>query len=133
MTFSARRARLVLVLAFGLGSVAVAQEGRWEYLGEANVDGGRDHDEIRVTRAKGAFRAIQIKVERGPIEFDRVIVHYSNGSSEPSEIRSVIPAGGQTRVIDLPGERRVVRGVEFYYSRARRFEHKPKVRLFGLH
>jgi hypothetical protein len=86
-----------------LSSSAVSFAQRWQYLGEANVDGAADHDNIVVSGSRGAFRAIQIKVQRAPIEFDRVVVHYGDGDSEPIHIRSRIPAGGQTRVIDLPG------------------------------
>lgn len=113
--------------------VRAQRQGRWEYLGEANVDGRVDHDNIKVTGSRGAFRAIVIRVQKAPIEFDRVVVHYGNGSSEPIPIRNVIPAGGQTRVIDLPGERRVIHSVEFWYARARPDSRRPKVRLFGMH
>lgn len=119
-----------LVLLLGCSAVALAQ--RWQYLGEANVDGAVDHDNIVVSGSRGAFRAIQIKVQRAPIEFDRVVVHYGDGDSEPIQIRTTIPAGGQTRVIDLPGNRRIIRSVEFWYARASRSPRKPKVRLFGM-
>jgi hypothetical protein len=122
----------ILLLLFSATAVTNAQEGVWVYLGQSNVDGARDHDNIMVTRSRGAFRAIQIKVEKSAIEFDHVIVHFGNGSSDPIQIRSVIPAGQQTRVIDLPGQRRFIRSVEFYYARANFNGIKPKVRLFGL-
>jgi hypothetical protein len=127
---------LLLLLSFCVGSHAQRRRemrGRWEYLGEANVDGQRDHDNIVVTAAKGEYRAIQIRVEKAPIEFDRVIVHYRDGVSEPIHIRKVIPNGGQTRAIDLPGDRRIIESVEFWYSRASISSRKPKIRLFGLH
>jgi hypothetical protein len=46
-----------------------AQPGRWIYLGEANVDGGSDHDRIKVGGGRGNFRALQIGVERAAIVF----------------------------------------------------------------
>src|SRR5262245_46584956 len=55
---------------------------RWEYLGESNVDGTFDHDRIEVGRNEGRFRAIQIRVSNAPIHFQRVVVHYENGTSE---------------------------------------------------
>lgn len=107
--------------------------GRWELLGEANVDGAADHDFIRVGRGDGMFRAVQMRVRNSAIEFDHVVIRYGNGQSEPIEVRDVIRAGGQTRAIDLPGERRVVQGVELWYKRgnwnARR---RPKVLLYGM-
>jgi hypothetical protein len=119
------------VLFLGLAAAAFAQ--RWEYLGEANVDGAIDHDKIMVTAAKGEYRAIQIRVENGAIVFDHVVAHFGNGSSDPISIRAKIPAGGKTRVIDLPGDRRVIESVEFWYERGNWASAKPKVRLWGLH
>jgi hypothetical protein len=122
----------LLLLLIGLSVAVQAQRSRWEYLGEANVDGAVDHDNIAVTGARGEFRAIQIRVEKGPIEFDRVVVHYGNGVSEPIPVHAVIPAGGQTRAIDLPGRRRVIESVEFWYARANLRSRRPRVRLWGM-
>lgn len=107
-------------------------EREWDYLGEANVDGQVDHDNIRVTAAEGRFRAIRMRVENAPIRFHRVVVHYGDGKSQPIMIRTRINPGRETRVIDLPGDRRVIQSVEFWYERASRSPRKPKVRLFGL-
>jgi hypothetical protein len=121
-------------LAFLLLAAASAQRaGRWEYLGEAHVDGAVDHDRIVVTAAKGEYRAIQLRVQKGPIEFGRVVVHFGNGSSEELSIRQRIPGGGQTRVIDLPGDRRVIESVEIWYAKANWRENRPLVRLWGRH
>jgi hypothetical protein len=114
-----------------LAATASAQRGREVYLGEANVDGPRDHDNIVVTERAGKFRSIQLRVERGPIEFDRVVVHFGNGTSERIQTRFRIRAGDSTRWIDLPGERRVIESVELWYAKANIFSAKPKVRLFG--
>jgi hypothetical protein len=47
--------------------VRAQRQGRWEYLGEANVDGRVDHDNITVTGSRGAFQAIVIRVQKAPI------------------------------------------------------------------
>ena len=120
---------VLMVLAF---SVSVrAQEGRWDYLGSAHVDGEQDHDNIHVGRHDGRFRAIQLRVSDGAIEFDRVVVHFGDGSHEELAIRDRIPSGGRTRAIDLPGERRIIESVELWYSKGR-WEHRPKVSLYGI-
>lgn len=121
------------VLLASLVTMAQAQRGgRWQYLGEANVDGAVDHDRIRVSGGR-PFRAIQIHVENSAINFDRVIVHFGNGQSTPLRMANIIPAGGKTRVIDLPGERRIIDNVEFYYRKANWNNlRRPKVRLFGM-
>ena len=127
-----------VVLALGallmlmLSASAYAQYGEhWTYLGDAHVDGGRDHDDIQVGRHDGRFRAIQLRVTGGEIFFERVIVHYGNGQNEELIIRDRIPSGARTRPIDLPGDRRVIQSVELWYGKGR-WEHRPKVSLFGL-
>jgi hypothetical protein len=139
-------ARLVLGLLFILSAgVAVSAQrpsrwsptrqtyGQWTYLGQANVDGAMDHDRISVGPWRGRFQRIQIRVDRAPIEFQRVIVHYANGRSEEVHIRQRIPSGGQTRAIDLRGDERNIDSVEFFYSRGGwRYGRMPRVRLYGI-
>lgn len=132
----------LLVLLMGLGTAALAQRnnrwdnqrggGRWEYLGEARVDGQADHDMIRVGRAEGRFSRIQIRVEGAPILFERVVVHYASGGDEEVNLRNRIPAGGQTRAIDLRGNDRAITGVEFWYAKTNYRSRQPRVRLYGF-
>ncbi len=105
--------------------------GPWIYLGESNVDGSSDRDRIKVGRSDGRFRALQIRVERAPITFDRVVVHYENGGDEELQFRSRIAAGGSTRPLDLRGGDRAIDSVEIWYARAKYGSRKPKLRLFG--
>src|SRR4051812_26702940 len=94
----------VLLLLFGVSLTAQAQRyGRSTFLGEAAVDGNNDHDRINVGRADGKFRAVQIQVQRAPITFQRVVVHYANGGDEELNIKQRIGAGSSTRWIDLKG------------------------------
>lgn len=51
-----------------------AQRGRMVRLGDAHVDGSTDHDSIKVGRSNGTYRAIQLQVSGGAVNFDRVIV-----------------------------------------------------------
>ena len=126
-------ASVALLLTFGAISQAQPGEG-WEYLGDSHVDGNSDHDNIKVTSSKGEFRSIRLKVEDAAIEFDRVVVHFGNGNSVPIQVRSKIPAGGQTRVIDLPGNDRIIQSVELWYARGNMNNpQKPHLVLYGHH
>jgi hypothetical protein len=107
------------------------RSGPWIYLGESNVDGNNDQDRIKVGRSDGRFRALQFRVERAPITFQRVVVHFENGGSQELEFRNRIGAGGSTRPLDLRGEARAIDSVEIYYARAKYGSRKPKLRLFG--
>lgn len=141
MRFQQKAIRVGLIVLFTsmMGASLFAQRnggvrppvGRWVYLGEANVDGARDHDTIQVGRQDGRFRAVQIRVERAPIEFQRVIVNYGNGQRDELEFRDRIRAGGTTRALDLKGGDRAITNVEFWYSPATYRGARPRVRLYG--
>jgi hypothetical protein len=60
------------------------------------------------------------------------VVNYGNGTKEEVEVRDRIPAGGQTRAIDLRGNDRVINSVEFLYSKGTwRPNARPRVSLYG--
>jgi len=136
---------LGLLSMLSVGSVVNAQRpnrwvseesqtpGRWVFLGQASVDRKVDRDSIQVGRGRGRFQRIKIRVDRAPIEFHRVIVHYANGRSEEVDIRRRIPSGGQTRAIDLRGDERAIDSVEFVYGIGRwGYGREPRVRLYGI-
>jgi hypothetical protein len=128
------KAKLAGVAVLFLAAVTPAaygqRMGRWERLGTAHVDGNADHDNITVGVRDGAFRAIQLRVRGGAIEFQRVVVHYANGEPEEVVVRERIPAGGMTRAIDLRGDRRFLQSVELWYSRGG-WRARPEVQLYG--
>jgi hypothetical protein len=119
----------LFALLLSLTMAADAQRGRWMSLGTAYVDGGRDHDVIRVN-ARGAFTALQLGIKGGEIEFQRVVVHFENGGQQELEVRDRIRAGGKTRIIDLNGERRRIESVEFWYGKST-WRSRPRVQLWG--
>jgi hypothetical protein len=124
----------VLFLLMGIGQAAFAQGAeRWVYLGQTTVNGQRDYDRIGIGRTEGRFQSIRLRVAGGPVDFQRVVVNYSNGASEEVELRDRIPTGGQTRAIDLRGGDRAISSVEFRYSKANWSRRSlPRVSLYGL-
>jgi hypothetical protein len=127
------RAAVPLSVLLCFGAVSLAQPGSsWEYLGDAHVDGSQDHDQIKVTGAKGEFKAIRLSVANVTIEFDRVVVHFSDGNAVPIGIHSKIRPGAETRPIDLPGRQRIIESVEVWYKRGTPANSvKPHVLLYG--
>ncbi len=132
MSKGRRSSSLVVLLALALLAAPTAAAERWQRLGSAVVNDRLDHDSIAVTAARGDFSAIKLTVERAPVHFLSVKIHFASGESQDVELRSVIPAGGETRVVDVVGADRVIRRVEFWYEAetARRGK-RATVRLFG--
>lgn len=123
-----------LIVMVAVASAASAQGNRrddWIPLGQAQVTDRADHDVIPVTAARGTFRQVKIQVLRTSVDFQRVVVHYGNGADQVVELRNTIPAGGESRAIDLDGGGRVVRSVEFWYDANTRRRRQATVRLFG--
>jgi hypothetical protein len=121
------------ILSLAFFSLTAFSWGPWTLLGSCKVNGHADYDEIAVTGSRGDFRAIKLFVENEGIDFDRVVIHYGNGSTERVDIRDFIPAGGETRVMDLAGGDRVIRKVVFYYKSNAMTSKKGKVLLYGRH
>jgi hypothetical protein len=105
--------------------------GSWTLLGERHIDGRADNDKIDVGRENGRYRSIQFRVEGGTVMFDRIRVKYLNGEADDISVRSEIRSGGRTRVIDLPGNRRVIESVSMWYSKGN-WRTRPTVRVYGI-
>jgi hypothetical protein len=113
------------------GGTAQAGE-KWVFLGERVVNDRLDHDSIDVGAGRGQFDRIRIVVRRRPVHFLDVKVHFANGKSWSAEVRKLVPAGGSTRDIDLPGGEREIRSVEFWYEAESRGRGKrATVELYG--
>ncbi|MDX2262222.1 MAG: DUF2541 family protein [Gemmatimonadales bacterium] len=120
----------MLVLPLVVGT-ATAQQGEWVRLGQRAVTDRADHDKIVVTGARGDFKQIKFEVERGSVDFRRVVVHFASGDDQKLELRNTVPAGGETRAIDLDGKDRVIQSVEFWYDANTRRGRQATVRLLG--
>ena len=122
---------VALLLVFGFNQSLSAQRGGWIHLGDKHVDGHADHDKISIGSSEGTFRQLQIRVREAAVDFQRVVVHFANGADEELQFRERINAGGQTRPMDLRGNDRVIKSVEFWYEKAHWGERRPTVELYG--
>ena len=110
-----RLAAPLLVLALVSAALPAAAE-KWVFLGQRHVTDRVDRDTIEVTASEGTFDAIRIGVKRSAVRFLKVTVVYGTGVSDDLEVRDVIPAGGQSRALDLRGANRVIKRIDFVYE-----------------
>ncbi len=104
---------------------------RWEFLGERTVTDRADHDVLTVTAARGTFRSLKFEVKGRAVQFHSVKIHFGDGETQDVEMRDVIPAGGESRVIDIEGRDRVVRSIEFHYDTQSLLGKKAVVKVYG--
>lgn len=112
-------------------ALARRRDRNWELLGVREVNYALDRDVIPVGVAEGDFRKIQLRVRGNGIHFLDLKVIYGNGAPDDIPVRNEIPAGGQTRVIDLRGGDRFIKQVEFLYQSRLNFQGKAIVELWG--
>jgi hypothetical protein len=130
---NATRRIICVVLAGLLTACATGRHvgNRWELLGRRDVDFRVDHDAIDVGRAEGRFRALRFEVRGGPVEIFDLKVILGDGDAIRPATRLVFERG-ESRTIDLPGNRRVVRRVEFVYRSLRGPGRRATISLFGI-
>ena len=118
----------LLALAFATSLFARGQF--WDFLGYTQVDCSQDHGRIQITRRDAHFRTIQLRVSGDAVFFDRLVVHFDDGTSQEWMVSDRISPGGRDYVIDLLGERSL-ESVELWYYKEPRV-HNPRVSLYGV-
>ena len=119
-----------LALALLLTALPAAAE-KWVFLGQRHVTDKVERDSMEVTASEGSFDAIRIGVKRSAVRFVKVTVVYGAGTSDDLEVRDVIPAGGQSRAIDLRGANRIIRRIDFVYEAKSLGRRGAVVEVFG--
>ena len=119
---------LVIAMCF---STLFAKAPKWTLLGTKKVTFRTERDVILVGADEGVFKKIKLTVKKSGVHFEDMKVHFANGDVFDVKIRRVIPAGGETRVIDLPGNNRIIKKVVFWYKSTKKNPKRATVRLFG--
>jgi hypothetical protein len=118
------------IVFFGVESAA--QAASWERLGCKNVGFIVDKDTIDVGRKDGAFKSLKLKVRQAPVEFFAVRVMFGNGLRQDIQIREKVPAGAESRPIDLAGDARGIQKIDLLYRALPTFKGKAEVCVDGL-
>lgn len=118
--------RLGMILMLALAGACTVREARpaehhamrngYTYLGSRQVNGGMDHDSIHVGRGDGHFHAIMIVVENAPVAIEDIVVTFGNGERWEPHTRLVFGPDSTTRGLDLPGNARFIKRVDFRYG-----------------
>jgi translation initiation factor IF-1 len=106
---------------------------REELLGQREVDFRADNDVIEVGRSEGRFQKIRVVVRGAPIELRDMKVVFEDDSVVDVPRRSRILRENSDFVIDLPGDRRVIKRITFLYRSVNPREGKATVLVYGDH
>ena len=102
-----RRDFLLAAAAFAAAIVPrAAHANRWIPLVRAAIDPAADKTELVVEPTSARLRSFRLRARGGAIDVIHVTVVFGNHRRFDIPLRAVIPAGGESRVIDLPGDDR---------------------------
>jgi hypothetical protein len=90
----------------------------WILLGTRTVSAATDHDTLATTGERSVVGKLQLRVKGTAVRFLRIVVHYDDGEDRLELSRDEIPAGGESRTIDLRTQDRVVRSLDLWYDTA---------------
>ncbi|MEO8549730.1 MAG: hypothetical protein ABI678_07145 [Kofleriaceae bacterium] len=102
----------------------------WTKLGERTVNGRVDHDKIDVGKYEGKFTKLTMYVEKSDLELLDFEITFGNGERFHPEAKYFFKEGSRTRVIDLPGDERVIKSINLKY-RNLRGGGDAKVEIYG--
>ena len=106
--------------------------GEWQRLGSRMVNMGGDHDEIPVTAFKGAFTKLRIKVKGAPIHVKNMRVIFGNGQDMNVKVGHKFAPGAE-RIVDLPGNKRIIKKIKFNYTTVPTVKGRAEVVIWGKH
>ncbi|HJX72109.1 MAG TPA: hypothetical protein VJ346_09160 [Bacteroidales bacterium] len=114
-------------------TVSYAQKPKWELLGMRKVNYTLEKDVIPVTWREGSFDAIRIIVRNGSLHMQKCIIHFENGGIKEIELRHNFAGKSASRVIDLPGNNRLIEKIEFWYDTKNVSRQRATVLVYGRH
>jgi hypothetical protein len=108
------RARIAV---YGLRSTGDSWDNKgWTMLGEQRVDSNReDTDKIQVSRWDRKFRKLTVVVLDSDLEMIDLSIKFGRGEPFHPEVNAFFRENSRTKVIDLPGDERAIKWIEFKY------------------
>jgi hypothetical protein len=110
---------------------AVRPGERWVLLGQRQADFKMDRDRIVLGRSDGTFRELRFTVQGAPVEMYDMVVTFGNGQQFKPNVKWIFDERTSSRTMDLPGERRAIKQVDFVFRSPSRREGKATVSLYG--
>ena len=118
------------LLALACATSLFARGQFWDFLGYTQVDSSQDHGRIPITRHHVHSCTIQLRVSGEAIFFDRLVVHFDDGTFQELIVSDRILPGTRDYAINLLGERSL-ESVELWYYKEP-WGHNPRVSLYGV-
>ena len=97
-------------------NLAKPAPGEWEKLGTKMVNMRADHDVLLVTHHEGLYTKVRFGVRKAPIMLHNIRIVFGNGDDKEVVFNKRIDAGKFSRVVDLPGNKRIIKKIKLNYK-----------------
>ena len=115
------------------GKAKAMNNNEWEKLGMKVVNIKADHDELIVTHHEGVYRSLKFVVKKAPIFLKNINIIFGNGANKNVVFNKRFNAGQSTRIIDLPGNKRIIKKIKFNYKTINNGKGKAVMVAWGRH
>src|SRR5262245_34560707 len=125
------------LLAQDLVAAKTGPPGTWQELGTVVVKDSVNHDDI-VLVGQAEYRSLKFKAQDAAVNILNMNVIYQNGKVDQFTLKYQVPAGGESRVIDLKtdnlktGVQKIRRVTVWYQTDGATHETKAKLTLLGM-
>jgi len=106
---------------------------KWESLGSKAVDIKGEKDIITVSAKDGVFTAVKFHCAKAPIHLHKIKIVFGNGQSKEVIFNTKIAKGKYSKTVDLPGNKRTIKKIVFFYKTIPGNNGKAIVTAFGRH
>ena len=127
------KTRILFFALFSFLVMSFAIPPKWEKLGSRKVNFGIEKDVIAVGAHEGAFTKLKIQVTGGSLNMKSMVVHFKNGEQKDIGLKHNFSKGSGSRVIDLPGNKRLIQKIAFVYDTKNNSNRRATVHVFGRH
>jgi len=120
----------VLLLSFLSCKANIVPPG-WDFLGKKQVNLTVDHDVLQIPPAVKALKRLLFVVRMNDLELYDVKIHFRNGEVYDAKFRGRFLANRDTQIVDLPGEARNIKQIDFRYRSLLRTARRAEVEVYG--
>jgi hypothetical protein len=126
------------IIKLGLASIICSflmsfstSSANWVRLGQKKVNFTVDRDVILVGAQDGRFTKLKLMVKGAPITMHKCIIHFGNGGTQTINVRHHFNRNSSSRVLDLTGNKRVIKKIVMYHDTKNRARNRATVTVFG--
>lgn len=107
--------------------------GKWEKLGNKVINMIADRDVLQVRAHEGVFTKVKFAVRKAPIHINNIRIVFGNGNDKNIVINRKFAPGTESRVIDLPGNKRMIKKIIFNYKTVPAGRGRAYIAAWGRH